>query len=170
MIDAESEYEGKYVAAQTYMTQLRKLIGPDYPVALAGFPYVDFHPAFPYSVFLGPGGAQYNAPQMYWRDIGASVDIVYAHTYAFNRPTAADRPARADLQTRRRPPDPPLPPLARGYRAAASSWWDWQEGNPARVPGALDRTEPLSGFIPDPSWPRSRRAPRATSWSGPRSI
>ncbi len=54
-------------------------------MALAGFPYVDFHPSFPYSVFLGPGGAQYNVPQMYWRDIGTSVAAVYAHTYSFNR-------------------------------------------------------------------------------------
>ncbi|MGH2886887.1 MAG: hypothetical protein ACRDPA_30045, partial [Solirubrobacteraceae bacterium] len=66
VLDAESEYEGKYVAAQTYMTDLRKLVGQSYPVALAGFPYIDYHPGFPYSVFLGPGGAQYNSPQMYW--------------------------------------------------------------------------------------------------------
>jgi hypothetical protein len=46
IIDAESEYEGKYVAAQSYITQLRKLIGSSYPVALAGFPYVDYHPGF----------------------------------------------------------------------------------------------------------------------------
>ncbi len=36
-------------------------------------------------MFLGPGGAQYNAPQMYWKDIGTSVDAVYAHTFAYNR-------------------------------------------------------------------------------------
>ena len=55
LIDAEVEYEGKYVPAQTYITQLRTLIGANFPVALAGFPYVDYHPAFPYLVFLGPG-------------------------------------------------------------------------------------------------------------------
>ena len=85
VIDAESEYEGKYVQAQSYITRLRKLIGQSYPVVLAGFPYVDYHPGFPYSVFLGPGGAQYNSPQMYWMDIGTSVNAVYAHTYAYNR-------------------------------------------------------------------------------------
>ena len=72
LIDAEAEYEGKYVAAQQYMRKLRQLIGANYPVGLAGFPYVDYHPAFPYSVFLGPGGAQNNTPQMYWADIGVS--------------------------------------------------------------------------------------------------
>ncbi len=84
IIDAESEYEGKYVSAQVYVQRLRQLIGYNYPLVLAGFPYVDYHPAFPYSVFLGPGGAQYNAPQMYWRDIGTTTDAVFAHTYAYN--------------------------------------------------------------------------------------
>src|SRR6202011_550336 len=65
--------------------RLRQLIGAGFPVALAGFPYVDYHPGFPYSVFLGPGGAQYNVPQMYWSDIGTSVDQVYAHTFVYNR-------------------------------------------------------------------------------------
>ena len=36
-------------------------------------------------MFLGPDGAQYNAPQMYWNDIGSSVDTVYANTYIANR-------------------------------------------------------------------------------------
>ena len=128
VIDAESEYEGKYVAAQSYVHDLRKQIGDGYPVALAGFPYVDFHPAFPYSVFLGPGGAQADAPQMYWRDIGTSVDAVYAHTYADNlvygRPifplgqVYSHPPARQIVRFRE---------LSRAYGAGGVSWWDWQE-------------------------------------------
>src|SRR5262249_12531877 len=82
--DAARGDEGRYVAAQSYMTRLRQLVGASYPVALAGFPYIDYHPGFPYSVFLGPGGAQYNSPQMYWMDIGTSVNAVYEHTYAYN--------------------------------------------------------------------------------------
>ena len=70
VIDAEAEYEGNYAAAQTYLTDLRAKIGAEYPLALASFPYVSYHPTFPYSVFLGPGGAQFNLPQMYWKDIG----------------------------------------------------------------------------------------------------
>ena len=31
---------------------------PSYPIGLTSFPYVDYHPRLPYSVFLGPGGAQ----------------------------------------------------------------------------------------------------------------
>ncbi|MDQ6731710.1 MAG: peptidoglycan-binding protein [Actinomycetota bacterium] len=128
IIDAESEYEGKYVAAQTYMTRLRSLIGANFPLALAGFPYVDFHPAFPYSVFLGPGGAQYNVPQMYWREIGTTTDAVFAHTYAFNAPYGRSiyplgqlygHPALRQIVRFRQ--------LSRAYGAPGISWWDWQE-------------------------------------------
>jgi hypothetical protein len=132
MIDAEGQYEGKYVQAQSYIRQLRAKVGPSYPLALAGLPYVDFHPGFPYSVFLGPGAAQYNAPQMYWRDIGTSVDGVYSHTYSFNRlyqrsifplgEAVADPPASApsarDIRRFRQD--------SRPYGATGVSWWMWQ--------------------------------------------
>jgi hypothetical protein len=128
VIDAEGQYEGKYVAAQSYITRLRKLIGSNYPVSLAGFPYVDFHPGFPYSVFLGPGGAQFNTPQMYWADIGTTVDAVYSHTYEYNRlyertidplGQAFDRPRLGQIKRFRQ--------MSRSYGAAGVSWWDWQE-------------------------------------------
>src|SRR6202035_3568555 len=64
VIDAEAEYEGHYAAAQTYIAELRAKIGPSFPLALASFPYVSYHPSLPYSVFLGPGGGQFNAPQI----------------------------------------------------------------------------------------------------------
>ena len=60
------------VRAGRTSTRCAPVVG-DYPVGLSSFPYVDSHPSFPYSVFLGPGGAHYNLPQMYWRDIGTSV-------------------------------------------------------------------------------------------------
>ncbi len=85
VIDAEGQYEGKYAAAERYMRALRARIGAEYPVALAAFPYVDYHPAFPYSVFFAPEGAQYNQPQMYWKAIGTSVRGIYEHTYLYNR-------------------------------------------------------------------------------------
>jgi hypothetical protein len=131
LIDAEGEYEGKYVSAQTYMTTLRQLIGKNFPVALAGLPYIDYHPAFPYSVFLGPGGAQYDMPQMYWYTIGTSVDDVFAHTYEFNllygRPifplgqVYGSPPAKQVLRFRQ---------VSRLYQAPGVSWWDWQEAAP----------------------------------------
>ena len=86
VIDAEGHYEGKYVSAQTYIARLRSRVGPKYEVALTSFPYVHYHPALPYSVFLGPGAAQDNLPQMYWKTIGTRVDKVYSTTYTYNRP------------------------------------------------------------------------------------
>ena len=60
------------------------------------FPYTDYHPRLPYSVFLGPGGAQANLPQVYWKDIGGTVDAVSGHTLAaqpdLRRSDRADRP------------------------------------------------------------------------------
>jgi hypothetical protein len=130
IIDAESEYEGKYVAAQSYITQLRGLIGQSYPVALAGFPYIDYHPGFPYSVFLGPGGAQYNSPQMYWLDIGTSVNAVYAHTYAYN--TVYEREIDPLGQVYQNPPMGQIirfRQLSRIYGAQGVSWWNWQQAS-----------------------------------------
>jgi hypothetical protein len=134
LIDAEAEYEvqnNNYVQAQTYITWLRRLIGANFPVALAGFPYMDFHPAFPYSVFLGPGGAQYNVPQMYWKDIGVNVDTVYAHTYAYNR--LYGRPISPLGQVYNSPPPRQIVrfrQMSRVYSAPGVSWWDWQEAAP----------------------------------------
>jgi Putative peptidoglycan binding domain len=153
LIDAESEYEGRYVSAQTYIRTLRHLIGAGFPVALAGFPYVDFHPAFPYSVFLGPGGAQYNVPQMYWFDIGTSVDHVYAHTYAFNRiyqrkilplGQVYNSPPARDIRRFRQ--------LSRSYGAQGVSWWDWQEATNGAWRAVSQPIGGLSGFTPDTSF------------------
>ena len=93
------------------MSNLRSRIGQDYPVALASFPYVDYHPALPFSVFLGPGGAQYNVPQLYWKDIGTTVDNGFIHTWVWNRiyqrpisrwarSTTTRRPARSGASGR----------------------------------------------------------------------
>jgi hypothetical protein len=128
VIDAEAEYEGHYAAAQTYIDDLRAKIGTAYPLALASFPYVSYHPALPYSVFLGPNGAQYNAPQMYWKDIGVSVDTVYANTYIANR--IYGRPIFPLGQTYGgvNPSDIlRFRDEAADYGATGYSFWDWQE-------------------------------------------
>ena len=149
IIDAESEYEGKYVSAQAYINRLRSLIGYGYPLVLAGFPYIDFHPAFPYSVFLGPGGAQYNAPQMYWRDIGTTTDNVFGHTYAYN--LIYQRPIYPLGQVYGRPPAHQVVrfrELARVYGAPGVSWWDWQEAS-ASMWTALSRPAgTIPGYVP----------------------
>jgi len=146
IIDAESEYEGKYIAAQSYITQLRNDIGQSFPVALAGFPYVDYHPGFPYSIFLGPGGAQYNTPQMYWVDIGTSVNTVYAHTYAYN--SVYERAIDPLGQVYQNPPLGQLirfRQLSRTYGAAGVSWWDWQEATGSGWKGISIGAGNLSG-------------------------
>jgi hypothetical protein len=152
LIDAEGEYEGKYVEAQRYVTLLRKLIGANFPVALAGFPYVDYHPAFPYSVFLGPGGAQYNVPQMYWKDIGVSVDSVYAHTYRYNR--IWGRPMYPLGQVYNAPPPSEIVrfrQLSLAYGAGSVSWWDWQESSNAGWAAVGQSIGRLAGFTPSPA-------------------
>ena len=153
VIDAEGQYEGKYVAAQSYITRLRKLIGSKFPVSLAGFPYVDFHPGFPYSVFLGPGGAQFNTPQMYWADIGTTVDAVYSHTYEFNRlyqrtidplGQAFNRPRLGQIKRFRQ--------MSRAYGAPGVSWWDWQEATTSVWQALSQSVGQLTGFTADPAF------------------
>jgi hypothetical protein len=149
IIDAESEYEGKYVSAQVYIQRLRALIGYSYPLVLAGFPYIDFHPAFPYSVFLGPGGAQFNAPQMYWRDIGTTTDSVFGHTYAYN--LIYQRPIYPLGQVYGRPPAHQVVrfrQLARVYGAGGVSWWDWQEARASDWTAVSRPTGTLAGYVP----------------------
>jgi peptidoglycan hydrolase-like protein with peptidoglycan-binding domain len=127
VIDAEAEVEGKYAAASTYMRKLRASVGNGFPIGLAGFPYVDYHPGYPFSVFLGPGGAQFNVPQMYWKAIGVSVDRIYSHTYTYNE--LWGRPIAPLGQTYMAPPRSQLlrfRDMASAYRAPGVSWWSWQ--------------------------------------------
>jgi hypothetical protein len=128
VIDAESQYEGLYGAAQTYIKTLRAKIGPAYPLGLASFPYVNYHPSFPYSVFLGPEGAQFNAPQMYWHDIGTSVASVFVNTYEQN--LIYGRPILPLGQTYGGVSGSEIVSfrsLASAYGAVGVSFWDWQE-------------------------------------------
>ena len=130
VIDAEIEYEGKYAQASTYITKLRRYAGDDYPIGLAGWPYVDYHPGYPFSVFFGPGGAQFNVPQMYWHAIGVSVDTVFEHTYLYNqlygRPIA---PLGQTYDIRRSAELMRFRELASAYGAPGLSWWSWQSSS-----------------------------------------
>jgi Putative peptidoglycan binding domain len=141
VIDAEAEYEGRYAAADVYTRKLRSYAGSDYPIGLAPFPYVDYHPAFPYSVFLGPRGAQFNLPQIYWHTIGTTVDLAFAHTYAYS--TLYSRPIYPLGQTYGGTPPAEIVrfrQLAFAYGARGISWWSWQ-ATPASGWSAL--TAPL---------------------------
>lgn len=149
VIDAESEYEGHYAAAQQYMETLRSKVGVNYPIGLASFPYVNYHESFPYSVFLGPGGAQFNAPQMYWKDIGVSVAHIFEVTYEQNliyqraiEPLGQtfENPSTAEIVAFRS--------LSSAYGASGLSWWDWQETTSS---GWKALTEPLDPELKVPS-------------------
>jgi hypothetical protein len=157
VIDAEAEYQGKYVAADQYMRRLRALVGAAYPVALAPFPYVDFHPGFPYSVFLAPGAAQANQPQMYWHTIGASVDQNFAHTYTWNR--IYQRPIFPLGQTFDRAPTGQIKrfrQVARAYGAPGVSWWEWTETSQARWRAVGDPVAALTQYRAVTGYPRLR--------------
>jgi hypothetical protein len=149
VIDAESEYEGRYSQAQTYVSALRTAVGADYPIGLAAFPYVDYHPSFPYSVFLAPNGAQFNAPQAYWKEIGGGVDAVVDHTYRFNRPygrtiaplgqTYDSAPPNEIVRFRQ---------IAAAEGATGVSWWSWQH---TTAPGWDAVGQPVEPFTSAPA-------------------
>jgi len=163
VIDAEGEYEGKYAAADLYIRTLRAKIGDTFPLSLAAFPYVDYHPSFPYSVFFGPGGATYNQPQMYWKTIGTSVRSVYEHSYLYNR--IWGHPIHPIGQTYEAPGNGPLKLFRRfaaSYGDLAPSWWDWQETD-AREWAALGATSarrPLPGRSQSVEHPLLKRGSR----------
>jgi hypothetical protein len=153
VLDVEGHYEGRYPQASTYMSTLRALIGPDYPVALASFPYVDYHPALPYSVFLGPGGAQYNVPQLYWKEIGTAVDTGFIHTWVWNR--IYQRPILPLGQVYNNP----KPVQVRRFRALAISygfegvsWWSWQSARKRHWKAVAAPVAPAE-TAPYPSYP-----------------
>ena len=77
VVDAEGQYDSRYGAAQLYVRLLRQALGGAFPIALAGQAETLEHPRFPYSVFLGPGGFQFDMPQIYWRDLGLTVARAY---------------------------------------------------------------------------------------------
>jgi hypothetical protein len=163
VIDAEAEYEGKYASADRYVRTLRAKIGDGFPLSLAAFPYVDYHPSFPYSVFLGPGGATYNQPQMYWKSIQTSVRGVFEHTFLYNRlwghpiypiGQTYEAPTVGDLKAFRR--------FAASFGGLAPSWWSWQETS-GREWGALaadSADRPVAGYRPVVAHPFLKRGSR----------
>lgn len=163
VIDAEGDYEGKYASADIYLHRLRAAIGEGFPLSLAGFPYVDYHPAFPYSVFFGPGGATYSQPQMYWKTIGTSVRAVFEHTYLYNRiwgkpiyplGQTYEAPGNGQLQLFRR--------FCATYGNLQPSWWDWQETSPKewQALAAARGRRPLTRFRQNPSQPLLKKGSR----------
>jgi Putative peptidoglycan binding domain len=153
VLDVEGQYEGKYPQASYFMSSLRSRIGQDYPVGLASFPYVDYHPALPFSVFLGPGGAQYNVPQLYWKDIGTTVDTGYTHTWVWNR--IYQRPILPLGQVYSNPKAGQIKrfrALAMSHGFEGVSWWSWQSAGKRQWKALRTPVSPAA-VGPYPSYP-----------------
>src|SRR4051794_26909594 len=153
VLDVEGQYEGKYPQASYFMSSLRSLVGPDYPIGLASFPYVDYHPALPFSVFLGPGGAQYNIPQLYWKDIGTTVDTGYTHTWVWNRIYGRQIDPLGQVY------NSPKAGQIKRFRALAAahgfdgvSWWSWQSARKRQWKAISIPISPAA-VTPYPSYP-----------------
>jgi hypothetical protein len=161
VIDAESAYEGKYAQAQAYVEALRAQVGPTYTIGLAGFPYVDYQPAFPYSVFFEPGAAQYSLPQIYWRAIGTTVDRAFAHTYTWNSVYQRSTFPLGQLYGGARPPEiERFRQLASAYGASGLSWWSWQSASPAGWAAIDLALSPLAEPLPAAGYPTLARGTR----------
>ena len=157
IIDAETTYEGRYKAAAIYMKALRKQVGKSFSIGFTSFPYVDYHPSLPYSIFLGSGGAEVNMPQVYWRDIGDSVTTAMVHTWRQNR--VYGRPIHPIGQTYQTPSAAELTTfrgLAAGYRAPGLSWWEWSTTS-TKLWAALGAKLGPVVVPPDPGWPLLKR-------------
>ena len=153
VIDAESDYEGKYAAAQTYMTRLKSEIPAGIPVGLTSFPYVDYHPSLPYSVFFS-NGADYNLPQVYWKDIGTSPDTAMQHTYVHNK--IYGKPIFPLGQSYNDPPPTDMTrfrQLAALYGSSGLSWWSWQASTDRGWQTIGTPIQPATDTQPSQDWP-----------------
>jgi peptidoglycan hydrolase-like protein with peptidoglycan-binding domain len=167
VIDAESSYQGKYDAAKTYMTRLRSQLEPGFPLGLTSFPYVDYHPGLPYSVFFA-NGADFNLPQVYWKDIGTSVDTAMAHTYAHNK--IYGKPILPLGQSYNDPPPEEMTrfrQLAVLYGSSGVSWWSWQASTDRGWQAAGAPAAPLTdGTQASQDWPLLKKGSKGdeTLW------
>ncbi|MBN8868028.1 MAG: peptidoglycan-binding protein [Solirubrobacterales bacterium] len=146
VIDAEAEYEGRYAAADLYIRELRKRVGSRFPLGLSSFPYIHYHPSFPYSVFLGPGAATGNLPQVYWHTIGDSVreslEITWEQNSIYKRQIypvgqTYENPGTKDLLKFRR--------FMLNFDTAPS-WWSWQETNAREWDALGKKVKPIAGY------------------------
>jgi hypothetical protein len=157
VINAEDQYANRYAQARQYIDAVRAGLGNDYPVGFTSHAYVDAHASVPYSVFLGSGGAQANLPQVYWKEIGATVDAAIARTLSTNRiynvPIAPigqgwSEPAPDDLRRFRA--------AWAGLGAAGLSWWR-AEITTQPTWDVLSEAAPAPAPIADPGWPTLKR-------------
>ncbi|HEX4718931.1 MAG TPA: peptidoglycan-binding domain-containing protein [Thermoleophilaceae bacterium] len=153
VVDAESDYEGKYQQAKTYMARLTSQLPPGFPIGLTSFPYVDYHPSLPYSVFFS-NGVGFNLPQVYWKDIGTTVDTAMQHTYVHNK--IYGKPIFPLGQSYNDPPPADMTrfrQLAAVYGSSGLSWWSWQASTDRGWQAVGAQIQPLTGYQPSQDWP-----------------
>ena len=160
VIDAESQYKGKYAPRSSTSPRCGRRSARRYPIGFTSFPYVDYHATLPYSVFLGPGAAQANLPQVYWKDIGGTVDAVSGRTLAQNRiyGTAIAPLGQTYGRTRRRRTSPAS---ARCGRPTAAPGCRGGRGSTRPSPAGPRSPQPVAPLpLPpaDPGWPALARA------------
>ena len=169
VIDAESQYEGKYAAAETYITRCGSGLGSSFPSPWPVSPTLITTPAFPTRSSSGRAVPTTTRRRCTGRRIGTSVDAVFAHTYAYNRlwglrlprwarPTKAPGGGKSFVSAA-------WPELRRGAKLVGLA------GNEPRTWSALGpvSADPATDFRPVISQPTLRRGTAATWWSGRRS-
>ena len=125
-----AQYEGLYAQAQTYIQDLRAAVGPNFPVSLASFPYIDYHPALPLLRLPRAGrrpvqpaaglleGDRHEprhraGPPYQWNTVYGRPIVPLGQLY--------NGPSAKDVQRFRA--------LAAGYGASGVSWWSWQSAS-----------------------------------------
>ena len=118
VIDAETAYEGATRRRSATSPRCARSIGAGYPLGLTSFPYVDYHPRFPYSVFLAPGGRAgepaaglLEGHRRHGRRGERAARVAQNRIYG-----VADRAARPGLRRRRADRHPALPRGLGGLR------------------------------------------------------
>src|SRR5213075_1793918 len=126
-----------------------------------------YHPGLPYSVFLGPGGADFNLPQVYWKDIGDSPDVAIQHTYIHNR--IYQKPIFPLGQSYGDPPPDDMTrfrQLTAVYGSSGLSWWSWQASTDRGWQAIGDPIGPLGDYTPSQDWPLLKKGSKGdeTVW------
>ncbi len=134
VVDAEGQYDGRYGAAQTFVRSLRSQLGSKFPIGLAGQAEVLQHPTFPYSVFLGPGGFNFDLPQIYWLDLHQSVAAAYATTIGSNSIYGRQVLPVGQLYGAPAPPEVArFRSLAGAYGLSGASFFDLESAQPGQI-------------------------------------
>jgi len=147
VVDAEGPYDKRYGAAQAFVRALRSRLGARFPIGLAGQAETLEHPTFPYSVFLGPGGFEVNMPQIYWRDLGLSVDGGYEATIGVNAIYGRPIAPVGQLYNGAEPTEVQrFRSLAGAYRCPGVSFFDLDAASPPALAALLSAPAPLAAL------------------------